>query len=315
MRRTLPLLSLVLATLAGAPAASAAEQTLAVEQEPFIADAYRGLIAWSSYDAGSETYRLRALRDGRPLAVNVAPSRMPFDLDVGPGPDGRPLVVYARAGDLFQFDGATESPLAEVNSSLQESQPSIRGNALAFARQRGKRDTPVLYVRSGGDTNRQPRPRTATGLEGVELSARGLFATWRVPETRVCCSQAILYRVKGSKLQHVFRVGSGGANFGRLVSPSVAGSSVYFGRTNAGSGQGNTFFRYDLASKRLFSARGTGEANTLTWQSTRFLLSRIYGEGCFARVGAPSRCKLALTDPIAFAPASRRDADNTRPQR
>ena len=314
MRRTLPLLSLVVAALAAAPAARAAEQTLATESQAFTSDAYGGVIAWSSYDPATATFRLRVLRDGTPLVVNVAPSRTAFDLDVGPGPDGKPLVVYARNGDLFQFDGATESPLAEVNSSQRESQPSIHRDALAFARSRGSRDTPVLYERSGGDTRRRPRPRRATALEGVELSARGLFAVWRVPRARAFGSQAILFRVRGSGLQHIFRVGSGGANFGRLLSPSVAGSSVYFGRTNAGSGQGQSFFRYDLGTRRVLSARGTGEANTLTWQRDRFVMSRSYGGECFARPGAPSRCRLVLTDPVAFAPASRRDANNTRPR-
>ncbi len=317
MRRLLLPLLLLLAALAAAPAASAAEQTLAVESQPFTAGAYGGLIAWSSYDAASKTYRLRALRDGTPIAVDVPPSRTPFDLDVGPGPDGRPLVVYARAGDLFQFDGTTESPLAEVNSSLNESHPTILGNALAFARQRGARGVPTVYVRSGGDTKRQVRPRGARGLEGLELSPRGLFAVWRVAFSRGF-TQAVLYRVRGAKLEHIFRVGSGGANFGRLLSPSVEGSSVYFGRVNDGSGQGQTFFRYDLGSRRLFSARGTREANSLTWQRDRFVMSRSYSGECFARIGVPgepSRCKLVLTDPITFAPASPRDVKNTRPHR
>lgn len=317
MRLIAPLLTACAVAACPSPAA-ATEQTLAVEQQPFVADAYGDTIAWSSFDAVTKSYRLRVLRGGRPIAVNVAPSRAPFDLDVGPGPDGRPLVVYARAGDLFQFDGATESPLAEVNSSLRESRPSIHRNALAFARQRGRRDTPTLYERSGGDTKRQLRPRAAAGLEGVELSARGLFAVWRETQARRCCSQAVLYRVRGSRLEHIFRVGSGGANFGRLLSPSVAGSSVYFGRVNDGSGQGQAFFRFDLGSRRLSSVRGTREANTLTWLGDRFLLSRTSGGECFSRLGDPpqsSRCKLVLTDPVSFGPASAADVRNTRPRR
>ena len=82
----------------------------------------------------------------------VARSTEPFDLDVGPGPNGAPLVVYSRRGDLFQFDPATgaEQPLAEVNTNGTEVHPSIRRNALAFVRTaRGRKARPTLYLRKG----------------------------------------------------------------------------------------------------------------------------------------------------------------------
>ena len=59
----------------------------------------------------------------------------------------------------------------------------------------------------------------------------------------------------------------------------MSGRDVYFGRTNEGSGQGNRFFRYDLRSHRLASARGTSRAHTLTWRGARFLAERRYDAG------------------------------------
>lgn len=300
------------ALAAGAPPATAAER-LALEAAPFTADAYGDVIAWSSYDAAAGTYRLRLLRGGAPVEPAVAGSREDLQVDVGPGLDGAPLVVYARDGDLFRYDPASgaEAPLAEVNTARAERLPSLHRGGLAFARENR------VHLRRDGATRRQPRPRFRDDLEveAVELAARGLFVVYRTDIVPTCCSKATLYRIAGGRLRHVFTVPSGGANLGRIVSPSVAGRNVFFGRTNTGSGQGNRFFRYDLRSRRLFSARGTRLARSLTWLGDRFLMSRE-GAGCFdprdEPVAAPS-CELVLTDPVRFAPAARADVRRTRP--
>jgi hypothetical protein len=304
MKPIAAVIALLALVLAAAPAA--AEERLAVESAPFTADAYGDVIAWSSYDAAAKTYSLRVLRAGQPVTPRVEPSGKPFDLDVGPGPDGAPLVVYARAGDIFQFDPATglEQPLAEVNTRAIESGPSLHRNALAFVRDVHRK--PVVYLRKGGDTRRQPRPRFKHTLvvDGLELSARGLFVTYRTDIVPTCCTRATLYRVVGGKLRRVFYVSSGGANFGQIVSPTVFGSNLYFGRTNNGSGQGNNLFRYDLRSHKLFAARGTSRALSLTWRGDRFLMSRAT---------ATDATELLLTDPTHFTRASRVDQRRTRP--
>lgn len=307
-----------LLALAITAAPAAAEERLAVESAQFTADAYGDVIAWSSYDTVAKSYRLALLRGGQRVDPAVAGSAKPFDLDVGPGPDGAPLVVYARAGDIFQYDPATglEQPLAEVNTPGVERNPSIHRSALGFVRDiHGK---PVVYLRKGGDTRRQPRPRykRVLGVEDVELSARGLFIVYRTDIVPTCCSRATLYRVAGGKLRHVFVVGSGGANFGQIVSPTVFGRNVFFGRTNNGSGQGNNFFRYDLRSRKLFSARGTSRALSLTWRGDSFLMSRN-SNGCQDTPDidptATKSCELLLTDPTRFTRASRTDQRRTRP--
>lgn len=304
MKPIAALLALLALTLGAAPAA--AGERLAVESAPFTADAYGDVIAWSSYDAASKRYSLRLLRGGQAVTPAVEPSGAPFDLDVGPGPDGAPLVVYARAGDLFQFDPATglEQPLAEVNTRGIESSPSIHRSALAFVRRIHRR--PVVYVRKDGNTRRQPRPRfkETIGVDGLELSARGLFVTYRTDIVPTCCSRATLYRVVGGKLRRIFYVSSGGANFGQIVTPTVFGRSIFFGRTNDGSGQGNNLFRFDLRSRKLFAARGTSRARSLTWRGDRFLMSRAT---------STDATELLLTDPTHFTRASRTDQRRTRP--
>jgi hypothetical protein len=309
-------LALLALLLTAAPAAAA--QRLATEAAPFTADAYGDVIAWSSYDAAAKNFHLKLLRGGDAITPAIAPSPEPFDLDVGPGPDGAPLVVYSRGGDIFQYDPATglEQPLAEVNTPGVERNPSIQRDALAFVREVHRR--PVVYLRRGGNTRRQlhPRFKRTLGVEDVELSSRGLFVVYRTDIVPTCCSRATLYRIAGGKLRHVFAVPSGGANFGRIVTPTVFGRNVYFGRTNNGSGQGNRFFRYDLRSRRLFSARGTSHALSLTWRGDRFLMS-LDAPGCQGTPGtdptATPSCALVLTDPIRFTRASRADARRTRP--
>lgn len=326
MKRILPIL---LAALAIAPAsASAAEQVLAVEQAPFTADSYGGVTAWSSYDAPTQTYRLRILRDGQPADPNVRTLRRAFDLDVGPGEDGSPVVVYSRNGEIWRYDvaTATERKVPSVSSPhWLETQPSIHGARIAFVRNRPgaskQRPRPLVYVGSTSQaaSKRQPTPpyKRTVSVEGVELTARGLLVVWRTDIVPTCCSRATLYRVKNNRLQHIFYVGSGGANFGQLLTPSVSGLDVYFGRTNTGSGQGNAFFRYGLGTKQLFSARGTGRAHSLTWFGDRFLMATaLDGETCNGNINDPpaaSQCKLVITDPVTWAPASAVDMRRTRP--
>jgi hypothetical protein len=322
MKPLVTLLTLLALAAGATPAAAAAEQRLATESASFTADTSGDVIAWSSYDAASKTYALRVLRGGAPVdTAAVAASKQPFDLDVGPGPGGAPLVVYSRKGDLFQFDPTTrlEQPLAEVNTPGNEVHPSIDGAALAFVRTaRGHKAKPALYLRKGGDTRKQARPKfkRTLAIEDVELSGRGLFAVYRTDIVPTCCTRAVLYRVTAKTLHRVFAVGSGGANFGQLVTPSVFGRSIYFARTNEGSGQGNNLFRYDLRTKALSSARGTSRAESVTWVGDRFLMSRNTA-GCFGPPGmdptATPTCELLLTDPVVWKRASKADRRKTRP--
>jgi hypothetical protein len=326
MTRTLLIL---LAALAVAPAsASAAEQVLSVEQAPFAADSYGGVIAWSSYNTQTKRYSLRILRNGQPVVPAAPVSRRAYDLDVGPGEDGSPVVVYSRNGEIYRHDvaTATERKVTSVSSPhWLETQPSIHGTRIAFVRNKPgaskQRPRPLVYVGSTTKigAKRQPTPpyKRTVGVDGLEESALGLLVVWRSDIVPTCCSRATLYRVKNSKLQHIFYVGSGGANFGQLLSPSVSGLNVYFGRTNTGSGQGQTIFRYGLGTKKLSSARGTGRAHTLTWLGDRFLMgTALDGDTCNGNINAPpeaSQCKLVLTDPVTWAPASAADVRRTRP--
>ena len=89
-------LALLALTLAAAPA-PAAERVLARETQRTAVSAYSGSAVWSSWSERLRRFRLVAWDRKRGRRVlRVAPSRAPFDADLGPGRDGRVTVVYSR---------------------------------------------------------------------------------------------------------------------------------------------------------------------------------------------------------------------------
>ena len=131
------------------------------------------------------------LRGGSRSTPAVEPSGKPFDLDVGPGPDGAPLVVYARAGDLFQFDPATGARAAarrgqHARHRAQPEHPPQRARASSARSTAGRSSTSA-----GRRTRAASRARASSetlGVDGLELSARGLFVTYRTDIVPTCCT-------------------------------------------------------------------------------------------------------------------------------
>lgn len=98
----------VLASALCAPASIAAkDQQLRVRAWEDIAslEAYGPLVAWVERDSGAWT--VWTLARGKPARLSLPPLDRPF-LDVGPGPDGRPVVVFERCAgrrcDVKAFD-------------------------------------------------------------------------------------------------------------------------------------------------------------------------------------------------------------------
>lgn len=92
-----------LALLLGAPAAWAG--TPAIADTPIVdlgkrlgkISGYGDVLAWSEYNAGDASFSLVVQRAGRaPQRLDVATRNRPFDVDVGPGRDGNPVLVYSR---------------------------------------------------------------------------------------------------------------------------------------------------------------------------------------------------------------------------
>ena len=174
------------------------DRQLASVARSTTASAYGGVVAFSAYDAATGRFRLTLRRrDGSLETLPVASRTVPFDVDLGPGPNGELTAAYSRCRteprtesfdhmtlpwtgrgcDLYRYDTVArrETKIGGASSSASsEFLPSIWGNEIAFARvyeQRPRLDgrVPYLYVRSlsGGDSKRLPGgPRGTDGGPG-----------------------------------------------------------------------------------------------------------------------------------------------------
>lgn len=110
-RRRRVLLGLVTAALVVAPAGARADTTIAEEAGATPVDAHRGVIAWSSYDPATETYRPSLRRDGAVRRLAIRPRTVPFDIDLGPDHSGRTVAVYSRCAEEPRARGFARRPL------------------------------------------------------------------------------------------------------------------------------------------------------------------------------------------------------------
>ena len=88
---------LVLAAVAVWPAAAAhADDLIASVARPTPVSVLDGRIVWSDYDAVQGRYFLTQQVGGITTRLPVAPRAVPFDVDLGPDVDGKPVAAYSR---------------------------------------------------------------------------------------------------------------------------------------------------------------------------------------------------------------------------
>lgn len=121
--------------------------------------AFGGVVAWN-HQVSDEASTLRVLQNG--TTVDVRSSAGSFSPNVGPGPDGKPVVVYSwcthpersekrfQGCDLYLYDagqGRTRKLRAISTAKRVESQPAIWRNRVVFYGDRERRvDSLKLYV-------------------------------------------------------------------------------------------------------------------------------------------------------------------------
>jgi hypothetical protein len=118
-------------------------------------DAYHGRVLWSEPSPGG--YRLVVYHDGVVRPLPVAPSTVPFEIDLGPDRHGRVVAVYPRCAQvpayygpvydgppigcdlyLYDFRRVRETPIRRANSTrADERYPAIWKSRLVFARSSG----------------------------------------------------------------------------------------------------------------------------------------------------------------------------------
>lgn len=172
----------------GTPAGAQGRSPVTVVAETGAAtrvSAYGGVVAWSFYSSKSRSFRLMVRRGGRTSRASVRRSQEPFDVDLGPGRDGRPRAVYSRcrrpttdlrplpvrgvfrsAGcDIFvyDFDRRSERRVGSVSTrSGSEQFPTIWRDRIGFVRA-GSQPGLALYVNDGHGRSR----RIPGGTRGV----------------------------------------------------------------------------------------------------------------------------------------------------
>jgi hypothetical protein len=202
------LLSAALAGL-GAGSVSAADSAVVLGGEalPAKVSAYRGIVAWDSSrhvaDGLSRSRQIRIHDGAGSVALPIADGVQ--NVDVGPGPAGTPVAVYARCPfesqspvgaphyviyarrpvtppggcDLYLFDFATakERKLSAVNTRVgSEYLPTVWGNRIAFARvypARPARRGVYPYIYTARLDGRGPTTRVPGGPRGVYEVSHG----------------------------------------------------------------------------------------------------------------------------------------------
>lgn len=297
MRRGSAALGMTLAALATAGAGPAradvaiGRTAIPIDGDRVALDAWNGTAAFSLFDEAASVYRLAVSRSGSaPETLPLAPQPTPFELDVGPGPDGQATLVYSRCSggggpewgshcDLYRYSFAdlSETPIAGANTPAEETAPTIWNGQIAFARvpsrDPAKHSMPRILTRPLAAPASQPS-RRLSGLparECVGERARCVKTTFgRVHELEL----------QGRRLAMVVDVGPGiGENPDvevRLV--SLGGRSRRIGRMQPGVISvrktflglsfergalsftrvlyygGDSVFRYDLARRRYTAA-------------------------------------------------------------
>lgn len=310
------LLAAAAAVLSAAPAA-AAPQLLAREQASFTAAAARGAVAWSAFDPASGRYRLKLLRNGTITTPAIGDRGRPFDVDLGRLAGATVGAVYSRCADdaalrgcdlyLLDLDAGRERKLTTVSSpSRSETNPSLDGGGVAFARRYGERS--VLYVGPiDGEpaSDRQPSPR-AGAVDDLELNVNRLYYVW-ADLGPYEFGRDSLFRVRGDRAVRMYATESGGANASDFIGLTYTGRYVYFGETNNGSGTGNRFYRATTGGGGVQEAIGSPSYLSADWTGDRFVTASGY-DGCEANVNDPpqaSDCLLERTDPITWRAAAK----------
>jgi hypothetical protein len=213
-----------LAALAAAlaPAAPAAATDLASYEEATPVSANRDTAAWSAYDPVARRYELTIYQDGTVRPAPVPARDVPFDVDVGRGPDGGPLLVYSRCArdssnsnrsrgcDLRALDPATGRERAipvRGGGSAEDTDPAVWGDRVVFTRRRGTRSAVYSAPVTGGRARRVPLRGAgrAPQIRDKDLLGGRLAVTIGRTVERADAIEVRLQQLDGSRSRRVMR--------------------------------------------------------------------------------------------------------------
>lgn len=107
LRSVVPLVTAI-GLASSAPAEGRAIDEIAQVDKVTTVSAYGGHVVWSAREPQTGAYRLADLFKGAISYLPVRARSVPFDVDLGPGSDGRPVAAYSRCASEptdVDFDG------------------------------------------------------------------------------------------------------------------------------------------------------------------------------------------------------------------
>jgi hypothetical protein len=286
IRRLVVASALLALTLALAGSASA-EDVVTLDHSTPVA-AFGGRLLWSRFDPVTDDYALVTRAGGIPIIVPVAHRAVPFDADLGPGPDGGTVAVYSRCArettpsgsftpalyglgkgcDIYQFDFATgrETRVTAVSApDASEFWPTIWRSTIAYARvYDSKPGLPYLYVRAVGSSRPSTRlpggPRSTcgncTGTRNfpiaLELYGKRLGFTWSYTGTGEGLDSDIRMDTVGAGHTRVAHQNGGGLTQVQLGWPAFEDGRLYWAASCFGD-PGGCPGRYGLRRYRISS--------------------------------------------------------------
>ena len=114
MRRIFLILMVAPAASQHGPRPAHADELIATVARPTPLGAIDGRIVWSDYDPAVSRYFLTQRLNGVTSRLPVPPRAVPFDLDLGPDADGRPVAAYSRCRHDPPRRGPPRGTLAQL---------------------------------------------------------------------------------------------------------------------------------------------------------------------------------------------------------
>lgn len=315
----------LLAALAGPTSlAAAARQTILAQRAPTEIKAYGGIALFSQWDGSN--YQLAISQSGGPPASLAVPSqKMPFDADIGPDAQGRPVVVLSRceAADCALFsmrigDTAAKKLTATDDPAHPELHPTISGDQVAWVRRYriGGRSVERVYTRSLAapstvrSTARPGVPRRGRVL-GLKLSGRHLALSTLAPTdgSGVCGQREIRLVTLGRSSARVVASQLCGLDGQVYVGVSFSAGRLYYARVCfSGNCRGPQFglLRYRIDNATYASSPETEPLEGFAIENDRRAYEVRRPEfGCGEEGGAPDPCTVVRVDGLRFVPLKR----------
>ena len=238
---------------------------------------YDGWSAWSRYDSTHRAFQL-IVRDpsGSVSAVGIAEEREPFEVALGPLPNGTVGAVYPRCGarschleELAVGAGDARERRLAVPGGGSLISPALWKDTVAFLRAKAKGGTVEMFEWTSGSKHLKALALPGNGsITALALQGTQVAYTRVAPSEEFAVSNLWVQRPGGQPML-IDNIGTGGgAAFGTrtYLTPTFAGPWLYAYRQyrETGVGDGNpAWVRYSLTSNTTQQAQinfGVNEA-------------------------------------------------------